>query len=119
MKNQNKTKQKKKKGKRKINREEGGVLPPPDPLPPSASVQSLVIIVLLLLAVGQRGAGADLPVAVQPLLHHLSDERVVAAAGAFLQCHQNAAFCHAAVQPLSKELLLLLFVSHLKGRSES
>jgi len=80
----------------------------------SPSVPSLVIVVLLLLAVGQRGAGADLPVAVQPLLHHLGDERVAAAAGALLKRHQNPALRHAAVQPLAQQLLLLLLIPHLK-----
>ncbi|TNN63328.1 hypothetical protein EYF80_026430 [Liparis tanakae] len=61
-----------------------------------------------------RGAGADLPVAVQPLLHHLGDERVAAAAGAFLERHQDAALRHAAVQPLPQQLLLLLLIPHLK-----
>lgn len=111
----------KRKRKKKINckREEvGGVLPRPPPAdhPPPASVLSLVVVVFLLLAVGQRGAGADLPVAVQPLLHHLGDKWVVAAAGAFLKSHQNPALRHAAVQPLPQQLLLLLFITHLKDR---
>lgn len=104
---------------RKTKRERMGEesCPPADSQPPSTSASSLlVVVVFLLLAVGQRGAGADLAVAVQPLLHHLSDERVVAAAGAFLKRNQNAALCHAAVQPLPQELLLLLFITHLKDR---
>lgn len=101
-------------------RERGwGRSPAPRRQPPSASASSLlVVVVFLLLAVGQRGAGADLPVAVQPLLHHLGDERVVAAAGAFLESDQNATFCHTAVQPLPQELLLLLLITHLKDRRE-
>lgn len=114
-----KTKQKKKKN---CKREEGGgVLPCPPPadlLPAPASVLSLVVIVLLLFAVGQGRAGADLPVAIQPLLHHLGDERMVAAAGAFLKSHQDSAIRHTAVQPLPQELLLLLFITHLKEREK-
>lgn len=91
----------------------GGVLPPPTRPPPCASVLSLIIIVFLLFTIRQRGAGSDLPVAVQPLLHHLGDEWVVAVAGAFLKSHQNAALCHTAVHPLSQQLLLLFFITHL------
>lgn len=78
----------------------------------SASPHSLVFV-LLFLAVGQRGTGADLAVSVQPLLHHLGDQGVVAAAGAFLHGSQHASFCHTAVQPFPQQLLLLLLVSHL------
>lgn len=84
--------------------------------PSSASVLSLVFIVFLLFAVRQRGTGADLPVAIQPLLHHLGDEWVVAAAGAFLKSHQDPALRHTAVQPLPQQLLLLLFITHLKEK---
>lgn len=103
--------------KEKLKERGRGRSPAPQQIASSTSASSLlVVVVFLLLAVGQRGAGADLPVAVQPLLHHLSDERVVAAAGAFLKRNQNAALCHAAVQPLPQELLLLLFITHLKDR---
>lgn len=84
--------------------------------PSSASVLSLVVIVFLLFAIRQRGTGADLPVAIQPLLHHLGDKWVVAAAGAFLKSHQDPALRHTAVQPLSQQLLLLLFITHLKEK---
>lgn len=89
--------------------------PAPTP-PPRASVLSLIIIVFLLFTIRQRSTGSDLPVAIQPLLHHLGDERVVAVAGAFLKSHQNAALCHAAVHPLPQQLLLLLFITHLMDK---
>lgn len=76
---------------------------------------SLVVVVLVLLAVRQGRAGPDLAVAVQPLLHHLGDQRVVAPAGALLHGHQNPSLGHAAVQPLPQQLLLLLLVAYLWG----
>lgn len=72
-----------------------------------------LIFIVLLLAVRKRGAGADLAVSVQPFLHHLGDQGVVTAAGALLHGDQEASVCHAAVQPLPQELLLLLVISHL------
>lgn len=91
---------------------------PPHRLPPSSStpVLSLVVIVFLLFAVRQRCARPDLPVPVQPLLHHLRDEWVVAAARAFLKSHQDATVGHATVQPFAQQLLLLLFITHLKEK---
>lgn len=86
--------------------------------PPTPRASSLVVVVFLLLPVGQRGAGPDLPVAVQPLLHHLSDQRVVPAPRALLQGHEDAPVCHAAVQPLPQQLLLLLFITHFLRREE-
>lgn len=86
----------------------------PPPLP--TSVLSLIVVVFLLFAIRQRGTGADLPVAVQPLLHHLGDKRVVAAAGALLKSHQDSTLRHTAVQPLPQQLLLLLFITHLQDR---
>lgn len=76
---------------------------------------SLIVVILVLLAVGQGRAGPDLAVAVEPLLHHLGDQRVVAAAGALLHGHQDPSLCHAAVQPLPQQLLLLLLVAYLWG----
>lgn len=115
-----KGKQTTKKGKSCTRLEEGeGVRLPSHRRPPppsSASVSSLVVVLLLLFAVGQRRAGADLPVAVQPLLHHLRDERVVAAAGALLKGHQDPTLRHAAVQPLPQQPLLLLLITHLERR---
>lgn len=78
-----------------------------------------LVFVLLFLAVGQRRAGADLAVSIQPLFHHLGDQGVVAAAGALLHGGQHASLRHAAVQPFPQQLLLLLLVSHLRrGRRE-
>lgn len=76
---------------------------------------SLIVVVLVLLAVRQGRAGPDLAVAVQPLLHHLGDQRVVAPAGALLHGHQDPSLGHAAVQPLPQQLLLLLLVAYLWG----
>lgn len=75
-----------------------------------------LVLVLVLLTIRQGGAGADLAVSVQPLLHHLGDQGVVAAAGALLHGHQHASFSHAAVQPFPQQLLLLLLVSILRSR---
>lgn len=91
----------------------GGRRPEPSADSPSPEMTSLIIVFFFLFAVRQRGAGSDLPVAVQPLLHHLRDERVVAPSGAFLEGYQDAALRHAAVQPLPQQFLLLLFVPHL------
>lgn len=76
---------------------------------------SLIVVILVLLAVGQGRAGPDLAVAVEPLLHHLGDQRVVAPAGALLHGHENSSLRHAAVQPLPQQLLLLLLVAYLWG----
>ncbi|KAG9346079.1 hypothetical protein JZ751_007897 [Albula glossodonta] len=79
------------------------------PVPLSSLVlSSLVLVILILLSVRQGCAGPDLPVAIQPLLHHLGDQGVVPPPGALLQCHQHPAVRHAAVQPLPQQLLLLL-----------
>lgn len=75
---------------------------------------SLVLVVLLVLAVRERGTREHLPVSVQPLLQHLRDERVMSASAALLQRHQRPAVCHAAVQPLPEQTLLLLLTAHLK-----
>lgn len=84
----------------------------------SPSAQSIpvcsLVLVLLFLPIRQRGTGADLAVSVQPLLHHLGDQGVVAATGALLHGHQHASFSHAAVQPFPQQLLLLLLVSVLR-----
>lgn len=102
---------------KKTAREEESCPPPTTTKPPPrASVLSLIIVVFFLFAIRQRSAGSDLPVAIQPLLHHLGDEWVVAVAGAFLKSHQNAALCHTAVHPLPQQLLLLLFITHLMDK---
>lgn len=74
---------------------------------------SSLIFIVVLLTVRERGAGVDLAVSVQPLLHHLGDQGVVTVAGALLHCDEEASIRHAAVQPLPQQLLLLLLVPHL------
>lgn len=61
---------------------------------------SFIFIVVVFLSVGQGGTRPDLSVAVEPLLHHVRDQRVVAPPRALLQGHQHAALGHTAVQPL-------------------
>lgn len=74
---------------------------------------SLIFVLLFLLAIWEGRTGAQLPVAIQPLLHHLCDERMAPPPRALLQRHQDSTLRHATVQPLPQQTLLLILCSHL------
>ncbi len=85
----------------------------------NADCSSLVFVLLFLLSIGESWTSGELPVTVQPLLHHLSDKRVVPPPGALLHGHQNPALRNAAVHPLPQHPLLLLLRPHLTDQSQN
>lgn len=72
---------------------------------------SFIFILFIFLSIRKGSAGPDLPVAVQPLLHHLGHQRVAAPPRALLHGHQHTPLSHTAVQPLTEQALLLLLVT--------